>query len=70
MYHLGLKGRQQRWQQVHFILEYLSHVMEVQLPTDVEILHDLYLDRHQFTCTLNGAVIGLKQILSGAQSEI
>lgn len=52
------------------ILAYLRLVMEGQLPTDVEIFRDLYLQSHQLTGNFFSAIIGLELALDTVRSHI
>ncbi|KIM71681.1 hypothetical protein PILCRDRAFT_820868 [Piloderma croceum F 1598] len=52
------------------IIAYLALVMEGQLPTDVEIFRDLYLQSHQLTGDFYSAVIGLELTLDTVRSQI
>jgi DNA polymerase III gamma/tau subunit len=52
------------------VLAYIEHVMEGQLPTDMEMIRDLYLQGHQLTRAVQDAVNGLEQALSTVRTEI
>jgi hypothetical protein len=48
----------------------LGRIMEGKLPTDKEVLRDIYLQGYQLTCALDSGVVGLEQTLSRVRSEI
>jgi hypothetical protein len=52
------------------MLGYLGRIMEGKLPTDEEVLRDLYLQGYQMTCALDSGVVALEQTLSMVRSEI
>jgi len=52
------------------MLGYFVRVMEGTLPTDMEVLRDIYLQGHQLSCTLHTAVIGLEQTLGVVRKEV
>jgi len=54
----------------HRMLGYLGRIMEGNLPADVDVLRDLYLQSHQLTCTFNTAITALEITLSAIQSDI